>query len=114
MNIEDAIREQYGTKIPIIPSDFKLRKFKIDCLRNGFVMKDVEYGVFGSIIDGESFIFDGLITIFQKLEHKDNKSIRCEWLIWEAARSMLERGEKMDRADSERLELAVKNLEGWL
>jgi hypothetical protein len=114
MTIEEAIRSQYGVKIPATPPDLKLRKFKIDQLRNGFLMKGVDCGVFGSFIDGEAFIFNELGITFIKLEHKDHKEIRAEWLIWEIARSVLERGEKLDVIDSERLALAVQRLEEWL
>ena len=114
MNIEEAIRCQYGVKIPVTPPDLKFRKFKIDQLRNGFLVKDVDSGVFGSIIDGETFIFRPFGIKFQKYDHKDHKDIRAEWLIWEIARSMLERGEKLDTADRERLALAVQRLEDWL
>lgn len=114
MTFEEAIRAQYGIRVPITAEDLKLRKFRIDELRNGFLMKMQKCGVFGSFIDGETFIWTESGVTFHKQEHKENEKIRAEWLIWEAARSMLERGERLNRADSERLALAVHRLEAWL
>lgn len=114
MTFEEAIRAQYGIRVPITAEDLKLRKFRIDELRNGFLMKMEKTGVFGSFIDGETFIWTKNGVICHRQEHKENKEIRSEWLIWECARSMLERGERLNRADSERLALAVQRLEMWL
>lgn len=114
MTFEEAIRDQYGIKVPITAEDLKLRKFKIDALRNGFLMKTGKAGVFGSFIDGETFIWTESGVTFQQQEHKESKEIRQEWLIWEIARSTFERGERLDRKDGERLALAVQRLEAWL
>lgn len=114
MTFEQAIRAQYGVQVPITADDLKLRKFRIDDLRNGFLMKTGETGVFGSFIDGEAFIWSRSGVICSNWEHKENKEIRQEWLIWEIARSAFERGDRLDRADKERLALAVQRLEQWL
>lgn len=114
MTFEEAIRAQYGIKVPITANDLHLRKFRIDELRNGFLMKMEKTGVFGSFIDAETFIWTESGVTFHRQEHKDHKEIRAEWLIWEAARSMIERGERLGRQDSERLALAVQRLEVWL
>lgn len=114
MTFEEAIRAQYGIRVPITAEDLKMRKFRIDELRNGFLMKMQKCGVFGSFIDGETFIWTENVVSFHRQEHKENKDIRQEWLIWECARSALERGERLGRADGERLALAVQRLEMWL
>lgn len=114
MTFEQAIHDRYGVRVPVTPGDLKLRKFKVDELRNGFLMKDSETGVFGSFIDGEAFIWSPESIIFFAVEHKDNKEIRFEWMIWEGARATFERGERLSRVDRERLELAVQRLEQWL
>ena len=114
MTFEEAIRAQYGSKIPITADDLKLRKFRIDELRNGFLMKMSGAGVFGSFIDGETFVWTEKGVSFHRQEHKENEKIRQEWLIWEIARCTLERGEKLGKADKERLALAVQRLEEWL
>lgn len=114
MTIEEAISQQYGVRIPRTPDDLKLRKFKVDQLRNGFLIKCREFGVFGSFIDAECFIWSEKGVQQIEKEHKDNKEIRHEWLIWRAAEAMIERGERMSREDAERLRLAVDRLESWL
>lgn len=114
MNIEEAIRNYYGVRVATTAPDMNLKKFKIDQLHNGFLIKSTDCGVFGSIIYGEAFIFNEFGIKFQKLEHKDHKEIRAEWLIWEIARSMFERGERLNAVDAERLALAVQRLEAWL
>lgn len=114
MTFEEAIRAQYGIRVPITAEDLKLRKFRINELRNGFLMKMQKCGVFGSFIDGETFIWTENRVTRHEREHKENNDIRFEWLIWEGARSAFERGERLSRADSERLALAVQRLEMWL
>ena len=114
MTFEEAIRAHYGIKVPITPDDLRFRRFRIDELRNGFLMKMSGSGVFGSFIDGETFIWTENRITRHEQQHKENKDIRHEWLVWEAARSMLERGERLNREDGERLALAVQRLEIWL
>lgn len=114
MTFEEAVRAQYGVRVPVTACDSKMRKFRIDELRNGFLMKTAEYGVFGSFIDGEYLIWTEKQVTCHALEHKGNKDIAFEWLIWEGARQVLERGERLSREDGERLALAVKRLEAWL
>jgi hypothetical protein len=114
MTPEEAIRIHYGVKLGPTVNDGKYRAFKIDDLRNGFIIKIEDCAVFGSIIDKETIVFDGKGFSEIVKEHKDSKEIRAEWLIWEIARSMLERGERLSLEDRERLALAVKRLEEWL
>lgn len=111
---EEAIYQHYGVKLIPCAGDGKHRTFRIDALRNGYLLKLGVCACFGSIIDGESIIFDGERYWERELEQNDSKKIRHEWLIWEAARSMLERGERLSRQDGERLALAVQRLEVWL
>lgn len=114
MNPEEAIRIQYGVKLGPIDNDGKYRSFKIDDLRNGFILKIEDCAVFGSIIDKEMMIFDGNSYFEIVKEHKESKVIRFEWMIWEIARATFERGERLGIEDRERLALAVKRLEDWL
>lgn len=114
MTPESMIHDIYGIRIRSAPRDGIFRIFKIDDLHNGFLMAVDEGAVFGSLIYGDRWIvipghFKHYIS-----EHKDSPKIRQEWLIWEAARSMLERGERFSREDKERLSLAVQRLEAWL
>jgi hypothetical protein len=114
MTPRQAIRQHYGVRLGPTPADGKYRSFAIDELRNGFLIEIDEFAVFGSIIDAERIVFDGKSYFSFEVEHKEHKDAKQEWLIWEAARSMLERGERLNRVDSERLALAVQRLEMWL
>lgn len=114
MNPRQAIRQHYGVRLGPTAADGKYRSFKIDDLRNGFLIEIDEFAIFGSIIDAERIVFDGKSYFSFTVEHKERKETKHEWLIWEAARSMLERGELLSREDGERLALAVQRLEMWL
>lgn len=113
-SVEQAIKIRYGVYIPVTACDMTFRRFKIDQFHNGFVLKTEESAVFGSIIGCETWIWrpDGIEWIGG--EHKENKEIRFEWLIWAAAKSIIETGNRLTREDGERLALAVKRLEAWL
>lgn len=114
MTPRQAIRQHYGVRLGPTPADGKYRSFAIDELRNGFLLEFGEFAVFGSIIDSECVVFDGKTYTSWRIKHKDRKDIRQEWLIWEGARSMLERGGIMTIEDRERLALAIRRLEEWL
>lgn len=114
MNPRQAIRDHYGVRLGPSPADGKYRSFKIDDLRNGFLIEIDDMAVFGSIIDAERIVFDGKSYFSFTVEHKEHKDTKREWLIWELARSTFERGETLGVADGERLALAVQRLEAWL
>lgn len=114
MTLKEAIFQVYGVRLAITPSNSLMRVFRINELHNGFLIKVDETACFGSFIYHECFIFNEFGLFRKDIAHKERKDIRHEWLIWEAARSMLERGERLGRADSERLALAVQRLEMWL
>jgi hypothetical protein len=112
--VEQAIKIRYGVRIPVTPCDLKLRKFKIDELFNGFVLKGDGIALFGTIIGGETWFFSKNSIEWIECEHKANKELRFEWLVWEAARAMIEKGDRLGRDDGERLALAVQRLEAGL
>lgn len=114
MTPRQSIRQHYGVRLGPTPADGKYRSFAIDELRNGFLLEVGEFAVFGSIIDAECVVFDGKRYTSWRIEHKDRKDIRHEWLIWECGRVAIERGEIMTIEDRERLALAVRRLEEWL
>lgn len=114
VSVEHAIRARYGAHIPSTAADATFRCFRIDRLNNGFVMKAEKSAIFGTIIGGEAWIWRPDRIDWIGYKHKDNKDIRFEWMIWEGARSSLERNERLSREDGERLALAVKRLEMWL
>lgn len=114
MTLQEAIQGQYGIKLALGSEDGSRKVFKIDQLRNGWLLRMERCACFGSVIDGEIFVWSNGDLRFQRSEHRDSKQIRYEWLIWECARVMLANGERLSRVDSERLALAVKRLEEWL
>ena len=114
MTPESMIYDIYGIKIRKAPRDGMLRAFKIDELRNGFIVASEDAAVFGSIIDGDRWIIVPGYFMHYEARHRDSVKIRQEWLIWEIARATLERGEKLSLQDQERLALAVERLEMWL
>lgn len=114
MRCDQAIYEWCGVRMLPPTEDGVMRSFRISQLRNGFVIAIDGLWSIGSIIDGEVIIFDGRRCLQLEYRHKRSKKIAYEWCLWEAARVMLERGERLSSEDSERLALAVKRLEGWL
>lgn len=114
MTPESMIYDLYGIKLRSAPRDGVFRVFKIDDLHNGFIAAFDDVAIFGSIIDGDRWIIvPGYFSRYMAM-HKDSAKIRQEWLIWEIARCTMERGEKLGKADKERLALAVQRLEEWL
>lgn len=114
MTPESMIFDVYGIRVRRVPRDGSLRRFKIDDMHNGFVLAVDDCAVFGSVIHADRWIVGSGCFRHYKAEHKDNKEIRFEWMIWEGARTTFERGERLSRVDRERLELAVQRLEKWL
>lgn len=114
MNPESMIFDVYGIRVRRAPRDGVLRHFKIDDMHNGFLVAVDDAAVFGSIIHADRWVLVPGYFKHYKAEHKQNKEIRHEWLVWEIARSTFERGDRLDRADKERLALAVQRLEQWL
>lgn len=113
-SVEEAIHIRYGIRLPKVSTDMRLRKFKIDQLYNGYVMKAPEFAIFGTIIGRERWIWTPFSIEWIDVEHKEHKEINFEWLIWMAAQAIIEAGGRLSRGDAERLALAVKRLEGWL
>lgn len=116
MSPEQAIRAQYGVRLGPSSGDGKHRLFRIDQFRNGYLIKLSGAALFGSVIDGERFEWCGgdFCPTDTGKEQKDNAAIRFEWLVWHIAKAAVDRGEKLNQVDSERLKLAVQRLESWL
>lgn len=114
MNLTGAIRARYGIRLPPMLGEFQPRRFRIDQLRNGFAVPIGKGGIFGCIIDAEAYILGENEVIPLRIEHRENKDIRFEWLVWNAGKSMIEKGDIMTERDEKRLALAIERLEGWL
>lgn len=112
---DKAVQAQYGVKLGPSAADGMLRAFRIDQLRNGYLIKLPGAACFGSLIDGECFAWEcGEWWPVEMGEQKNSESIRFEWLVWRIAKAQIERGEKLNSEDAERLKLAVQRLESWL
>lgn len=114
MRLTEAIRIWCGVRVAMPPEDGRVRWFRIDALRNGFMVAIGGRWMFGSIIDGIMIISDGERRFELEYHHKRSKKIAFEWCVWEAGRVAIENAIVLSREDSERLALAVKRLEGWL
>ena len=114
MTPESMVFDVYGLRLRSVPRDGLFRTFRINELHNGFLIAIEDVAVFGSVIYGERFVVRPGEYMAYAGQQNDSAKIRHEWLIWEAARSMLERGERLSREDGERLALAVQRLEMWL
>lgn len=112
--VEQAVRERYGIKLPPSPGDGRHRAFVIDQFRNGYLLKLSSVACYGSIIDGECFIWQNGESRKMVTGQRDSADIRNEWLVWRIAKAQVDRGEKLSVADAERLALAVQRLESWL
>lgn len=113
--LEKAVYAQYGVKLGPSAADGVCRTFRIDRLRNGYLIKLPGAAAFGSVIDGECFAWEGGEWWPVELsEQKQGPDIDYEWLILRIAQALTERGDKLSRDDLERLALAVQRLESWL
>lgn len=114
--VEQAVYAQYGVRLPPSPCDMVRRAFRIDQFRNGYLVKMPEAACFGSLIDDECFAWEA--GEWRPVDgddlRKDSAKIRFEWLVWHIAKASVERGEKLNSEDAERLKLAVQRLEAWL
>lgn len=114
MTPESMIFDTYGIRIRSAPRDGVFRVFKVNELHNGFLIAVNDVAVFGSVIYGERFVVKPNEYMAYAGQQNDSPKIRQEWVIWEVARVMLGRGERMSGLDKERLALAVERLEAWL
>jgi hypothetical protein len=112
---EKAVYAQYGVKLGPSAADGVCRSFRIDEFRRGYLLKLPGAAAFGSVIDGECFIWEyGEWSPIEISEQNQGADIDYEWRIWRIAQAMIELGRKLSREDLERLALAVQRLESWL
>lgn len=111
--LSQCIREVYGLTIPSPPPDGKTRNFRIDRFRIGFAVSTGDSGVFGCRFDRTAYKWDGAgYKLFPMqippLQGKRAATDLMERCVVECARGMSRQGERMTRADIERLDLAVR------
>lgn len=114
MRLTEAIRIWCGVRVAMPPEDGQIRWFRIDALRNGFMVTIGGRWMFGSIIDGIMIMSNGERRLELEYEHRRSKKIAFEWCVWEAGRVAVESGSALSSDDADRLSLAVKRLEAWL
>lgn len=111
MNLNAAVLDCYGCRLPEIPADGLMRSFPIDQFRRGFLINLGDFSVFGCWSDGDIYYFDGVE--WQGFEVKVAKPPKQELnrMIIACAKGLIARGEKLDAVDMARLRLAVDQVE---
>ena len=107
----NAIRTQYGLKLPPMPTEFKQYRFAIDDMRVGFAIPVGRgLGFFGCVLDGEAWAVEASGVHPVSLEVRDSEAIRYERLIYEMGKAAPE----LSSEDQDRLRLAAGRLSEWL
>lgn len=111
MNLNAAVLDCYGCKLPQIPDDGRMYSFPIDKLRIGYVINLGDVYVFGCRSDGDNYYFEG--ACWRGYESKVNRPQKQGFnrMIIECARGLIERGDKLSDSDLARLKLAVEQVE---
>jgi hypothetical protein len=111
VNLNAAIMECYGCKLPEIPGDGKMYTFPIGQLKLGYVINFGDISVFGCRSDGDNYYFRG--DYWQGYNSMPARPAKQELnrMIIECARGLIARGEVLCAADSVRLKLAVQQVE---
>ncbi len=111
LNLQEAVLDCYGCRLPEIPDNGKMYSFQIDQLRIGYVINLGDVFVFGCRSDGDNYYFRG--DYWQGYKTAPNRPPKQELnrMIIECARGLIERGDKLDPKDSARLKLAVQQVE---
>lgn len=111
VNLNAAVLDCYGCKIPQIPDDGRMYSFPIDQLRIGYVINLGDVFVFGCRSDGDNYYFDGMA--WHGYYSKPSRPPKQEFnrMIIECARGLIARGEVLNVVDSARLKLAVQQVE---
>lgn len=111
VNLNAAVLDCYGCRLPQIPDDGRMYSFPIDQLRIGYVINLGDVFIFGCRSDGDNYYFDG--TEWDGFQSKPARPPKQEFnrMIIECARGLIARGEILDAVDSARLKLAVQQVE---
>lgn len=111
MNLNAAVLDCYGCKLPQIPDDGRLYMFPIDQLRLGYVINLGAVFMFGCRSDGDNYYFNG--AEWNGYYSKPARPPKQEFnrMIIECARGLIDRGEVLCASDAARLKLAVQQVE---
>lgn len=111
MNLNAAVLDCYGCKLPQIPSDGRIYSFPIGQLQIGYVINFGDVFMFGCRSDGDNYYFDGVEWNGYSSKAARPQKQEFNRMIIECARGLIERGELLSAYDSARLKLAVEQVE---
>lgn len=111
MNLNAAVLDCYGCRLPQIPDDGRMYSFPIDQLRIGYVINLGDVYVFGCRSDGDNYYFNGIEWngFYSKPAMPAKQGLNR--MIIACARGLIERGEVFNAVDAARLKLAVQQVE---
>lgn len=111
MNLNAAVLDCYGCKLPQIPGDGRMYTFPIGQLKLGYVINLGNVYVFGCRTDGDNYYFDGIEWRGYVSKPARPQKQELNRMIIECARGLFDRGEVLCAIDSARLKLAVQQVE---
>lgn len=112
MTTEQAIYRKYGCRVAIVPEDGKMRAFKIDPFRIGFVIDLGGVAAFGCWSEGEFFSLCGdQIEEMRSEVRATGKDVDFERMIVEIARASHKRNGGITVEENDRLQQAVRFIE---
>lgn len=124
MSLRAQVLEQYGVRLGEVPEDGRMRSFRIDPFRIGFLISLGGCGAFGCFADGEAWTVSrtrpehgGGVNVEKirltprELRGQAAESMRFERLIIDIARAQLDSGRELSSEDLARLERAVMHVE---
>jgi hypothetical protein len=111
VNLNAAVLDCYGCKLPEIPNNGRMYTFPIGQLKLGYVINLGEVFVFGCRTDGDNYYFDGVEWHgYVSVPARPTKQ-EFNRMIIECARGLIIRGEVLCATDAARLKLAVQQVE---
>jgi len=114
LNLSQAISKYYGVTIPFVPDDGRMRAFKIDPFRLGFVIGFPGCAAFGCWSDGECAVLSGGLVEWVRIDRYAPAVTRTgafERLIVSLARSQFEQSGGLTVEENDRLQVAVAAVE---
>lgn len=111
VNLQAAVLDAYGIRLPEIPPDGRIKAFQIDQFRIGYTINLGDVFVFGCRSDGDNYYFDGFEWHGYQSEVLKPQKQEFNRMIIACAKGLIARGEKLDATDSARLQLAVAQVE---
>jgi hypothetical protein len=111
VNLQAAVLDAYGVRLPEIAADGRMKAFPIDQFRIGFVLSFGDVYVFGCRTDGDIYYFDGQEWHGFEVEVLRPPKQEFNRMVIECAKGLIARGEVLNAVDAARLKLAVEQVE---